>query len=211
MPRRPTYLRPDDGPVARFALELRALRDEAGFDAPTVDSIAAKHHIPRSTLYAALRGRRVPTRPILAALVNSWGGDPAEWLSKRASVEAELEAMRPSAARRVQSSSATKPASRPAVTSTSQQDVPRTSAEEALANFAQALRDLRLNAGQPSLRQIASRGRYSNNWVSPSTLSEMLRGKRVPSWASTMALVEALEGDIGEWRNRWTELRKSVV
>ncbi|MFF9901878.1 helix-turn-helix domain-containing protein [Streptomyces olivaceus] len=74
MPRRPSHLAQDDGPLARFALELRALRDAAGFDAPSVDQIAARTNIPRSTLFAALRGQRLPTRPVLGALVTAWGG-----------------------------------------------------------------------------------------------------------------------------------------
>ncbi|MFE9284785.1 helix-turn-helix domain-containing protein [Streptomyces olivaceus] len=73
MPRRPSHLAQDDGPLARFALELRALRDAAGFDAPSVDQIAARTNIPRSTLFAALRGQRLPTRPVLGALVTAWG------------------------------------------------------------------------------------------------------------------------------------------
>lgn len=55
MPRRATPLSPSDGPRARFALALRQLRDEAGFDAKTIASIAAENHIPKSTLHAALR------------------------------------------------------------------------------------------------------------------------------------------------------------
>lgn len=94
MPRRATPLNPDDGPPARFALSLRRLRDEAGFDAKTIDVIAAENHMPRSTLYAALRGVRIPTVPVLAALVRAWGGDQAEWLIRRTETEAEIERLR---------------------------------------------------------------------------------------------------------------------
>ncbi|WP_327345976.1 helix-turn-helix transcriptional regulator [Streptomyces europaeiscabiei] len=91
MPRRPTPLKPEDGPRARFALALRQLRDEAGFDAPPVDVIAARTGIPRATLYHAMRGTRVPTLPVLAALVRAYGGDEAEWTKFRSKVEDELE------------------------------------------------------------------------------------------------------------------------
>ncbi len=94
MPRRATPLDPNDGPQARFALALRRLRDEAGFDAKTIDVIAAENHMPRSTLYAALRGARIPTVPVLAALVRAWGGDQAEWLIRRTETEAEMERLR---------------------------------------------------------------------------------------------------------------------
>ncbi|MEU1852927.1 hypothetical protein ABZ499_27590 [Streptomyces sp. NPDC019990] len=91
MPRRATPLNPTDGPQARFALALRRLRDEAGFDAKTIDAIAAENHIPRSTLYAALRGTRIPTIPVLAALVRAWGGDQQAWVARRTAVEDEIE------------------------------------------------------------------------------------------------------------------------
>lgn len=94
MPRRATPLDPSDGPQARFALALRRLRDEAGFNAKTIDVIAAENHMPRSTLYAALRGARIPTVPVLAALVRAWGGDQAEWLIRRTETEAEIERLR---------------------------------------------------------------------------------------------------------------------
>ncbi|MFE7930761.1 helix-turn-helix domain-containing protein [Streptomyces sp. NPDC057456] len=91
MPRRPTPLNPEDGPRARFALALRQLRDEAGFDAPPIDVIAATTGIKRATLYHAMRGQRVPTLPVLAALVRAYGGDEAEWTKFRSKVEMELE------------------------------------------------------------------------------------------------------------------------
>lgn len=94
MPRRATPLDPDDGPQARFALTLRRLRDRAGFDAKTIDAIAAENNIPRSTLYAAMSGKRMPTVPVLAALVRAWNGDPEEWLVHRTRTEQEIERLR---------------------------------------------------------------------------------------------------------------------
>jgi transcriptional regulator with XRE-family HTH domain len=105
MPRRPTPLRPDDGPQARFALALRRLRDQAGFDAKTIDAIAAENYIPRSTLYAAMRGERIPTVPVLAALVRAWNGDPQEWLVRRTETEQEVEQLRMQLAERARSHS----------------------------------------------------------------------------------------------------------
>ncbi|MER7983788.1 hypothetical protein [Streptomyces sp. NPDC095817] len=99
MPRRPTPLSADDGPQARFALALRQLRDEAGFDAKSIDSIAAGNHIPRSTLYAALRGERIPTVPVLGALVRAWGGDEVEWRKLRTETETLAERARLQSAR----------------------------------------------------------------------------------------------------------------
>lgn len=103
MPRRATPLDPEDGPEVRFALALRQLRDQAGFEARTIDAIAAKSHIPKSTLYAALRGKRIPTVPVLAALVQAWNGEPAEWLVRRTETEQEVERLRQQAMGRLQS------------------------------------------------------------------------------------------------------------
>ncbi|MFI0242506.1 helix-turn-helix domain-containing protein [Streptomyces sp. NPDC016845] len=94
MPRRATPLSPEDGPHAQFALALRQLRDNAGFDAKTIHAIAAENNMPRSTLHAALRGERIPTVPVLAALVRAWGGDETEWMRRRTQVEDEIERLR---------------------------------------------------------------------------------------------------------------------
>lgn len=94
MPRRPTPLNPDDGPQARFAIALRRLRDEAGFNAKRIDFIAAESGIPRATLFAAMRGQRIPTVPVLAALVTAWNGVPVQWLEFRTSTEKEIEQLR---------------------------------------------------------------------------------------------------------------------
>jgi hypothetical protein len=75
--------------VAQLAAQLRELRDQMGEGAPTVDQISAREGVPRSTLYAALKGSRLPSRDVLSALVRSWGGDVAEWLAKRSAIELE--------------------------------------------------------------------------------------------------------------------------
>ncbi|MFJ6861513.1 hypothetical protein [Streptomyces werraensis] len=77
-----------------FAIKLRQLRAEAGFDAKTIDAIAAENYMPRSTLYAAMSGRRLPTVPVLAALVRAWGGNETEWLMLRLDTENALERLR---------------------------------------------------------------------------------------------------------------------
>jgi hypothetical protein len=89
MPRRPRHVAREVGPVAQFAAELRELRDHMGDNAPTIDQISIREGVPRSTLYAALKGARLPNRDVVAALVRSWGGDVAEWLTKRSAVELE--------------------------------------------------------------------------------------------------------------------------
>lgn len=87
MTRRSAPSSPESGAVSEFAAELRALRDQQGGQAPTIDEISRREAVPRSTLYAALRGNRLPSRETLSALVRAWGGDEAEWMAKRTAVE----------------------------------------------------------------------------------------------------------------------------
>ncbi|MGW7533310.1 hypothetical protein [Amycolatopsis sp. NPDC054798] len=87
MVRRTTSVDPANGPLAEFAAELRALRATLGRDAPTVDQISAAEKIPRSTLYAALKGTRLPSRETVAAFAHAWGGDEAEWVAKQVALE----------------------------------------------------------------------------------------------------------------------------
>ncbi|MFJ2158148.1 hypothetical protein [Streptomyces sp. NPDC087856] len=70
------------------------MRDEAGFEAETITQIATKNVIPKSTLWAALRGERIPSVPVLAALVRAWGGDEADWLRLRTETEQAVERLR---------------------------------------------------------------------------------------------------------------------
>jgi CRP/FNR family cyclic AMP-dependent transcriptional regulator len=90
MTRLPNPVHPEGSPLERFAWELRALRDRMGSTAPTVDQISVRENIPRSTLYAALRGDRLPRREVVAALARCWGADEAEWLDKRSELERQL-------------------------------------------------------------------------------------------------------------------------
>lgn len=80
------------GPVAEFAAGLRALRDQMGSAAPTIEAISEQTGVPRSTLYAALQGKRLPSREVIAALSRAWGGREGEWLAKRSEVEAAARA-----------------------------------------------------------------------------------------------------------------------
>ena len=100
------------------------------------------------------------------------------------------------------------------------QDGAPASAAEVRARFADELRRLRLNAGNPSFRAMASHAHS----VSHTTLHEAVTGRRLPTWPTTCAFVEACGGDAAEWRARWqaaatasepgkgpeTELRRSA-
>jgi transcriptional regulator with XRE-family HTH domain len=212
MPRRPNPLLPEDGPRARFALELRELRDSRGAAAPSIDQISIQQRVPRSTLYAALRGDRVPTRDILAIIVNAWGGDEAAWMAKRSATEGELERNRRAAelagqrAARLQLSSGEGDSADDSAWN-------RVKAAEILASsgdghgmaaavlapisdggpyddrrqLVNLLRRARAEAGQPTLRRLAML-----THVPVSTLSDTFSGKRLPRYQTLDQLLRAL-------------------
>jgi transcriptional regulator with XRE-family HTH domain len=87
-----------------FALELRRLRDSAvkgkNFinleqqllaQPLSIDDAANKFGVSRSSIYAALSGKRLPSRPTLLAMVRAWDprGEAAidEWMDKRRLVD----------------------------------------------------------------------------------------------------------------------------
>ncbi|MCX5098023.1 hypothetical protein OG887_00090 [Streptomyces sp. NBC_00053] len=79
---------PQDGPVARFADELRKLRDEAG--APAYRSMARRAGYSGATLSQAAAGERLPTLPVLLAYVGVCRGDAGDWQHRWEQANAEL-------------------------------------------------------------------------------------------------------------------------
>ncbi|GLY88259.1 serine/threonine-protein kinase [Actinoallomurus iriomotensis] len=78
--------------------------------------------------------------------------------------------------------------------------------EGPLREFAVKLRELRVNApGTPTYRELARRAHYSS-----SVLSVAASGQRLPTWEVTSAFVTACEGDLDEWRERWSSLRAEL-
>jgi Ig-like domain from next to BRCA1 gene len=65
--------------------------------------------------------------------------------------------------------------------------------------FAAQLRQLRLEAGNPSFRVMAARSRT----VSHTTLHEAAKGSRFPTWTTTETFVTACGGEVDVWRARW--------
>jgi transcriptional regulator with XRE-family HTH domain len=68
------------------------------------------------------------------------------------------------------------------------------------AEFARALRTLRSEAGNPTLRVLQQRTGFSD-----STLSAALSGRSRPSLDVVLALVQALGADPQEWTRRWED------
>jgi transcriptional regulator with XRE-family HTH domain len=68
---------PPDGPVSRFAHELRQLRAAAGY--PTYRALARRAMYSASVLSSAAGGASFPTLQVTLAFARACGADPAEW------------------------------------------------------------------------------------------------------------------------------------
>ncbi|MGW5720559.1 helix-turn-helix domain-containing protein [Amycolatopsis sp. NPDC003865] len=221
MPRRPRPLSPDDGPLAVFAIELRALRDSCGPTAPTPDDIAGKENIHRTTVYAALSGKRVPSRDVLAAIVKHWRGDQPEWAAKRTALENALSTARQLQDRGDRSTGTPRPSGTPVTWG----DLERTgvtwgelssgrptrSTEDTsalLRDFQDALRKLRYASGM-TIREIERVTAQNHHPVPKSTIAHLLSGNGVPRWETVAQVLKALgaEDELAEWQRRWVDLR----
>ncbi|MFJ2733062.1 MULTISPECIES: ATP-binding protein [unclassified Streptomyces] len=85
--RREQPLDPEAGPLERFALDLRALRERAGL---TYTEMADAAHFAASTLSQAAAGQRLPTREVLQAYVRACGGNPRPWEERWERVRRDL-------------------------------------------------------------------------------------------------------------------------
>jgi hypothetical protein len=71
------------------------------------------------------------------------------------------------------------------------------------------LHEIHLEAGQPSVREIAVR--IGRGAISSSTIHNMFRGPRVPKWGFLELVVEALHGDTAEFLKLWQAARRVEV
>lgn len=88
MGRRPKLLDPNH-PLEAFAIELRALREEAGQVGGLRETCAAAE-ISESTYYAWMAGTQLPNRDALERVVRLWRGDVQHWMRRRRAVEDAL-------------------------------------------------------------------------------------------------------------------------
>jgi WD40 repeat protein len=88
MGRRERSLDPAEGPVARFAYELRKLRQEAG--GVTYRVMAGTAHYSAATLAQAAAGDRLPSLSVALAYAGACGGDRAEWEQRWRETEREV-------------------------------------------------------------------------------------------------------------------------
>jgi len=76
-----------------------------------------------------------------------------------------------------------------------------------ITNLFDRLHQIHLEAGEPSTRGIANN--IGRGVISSSTVHNMFRGPRVPKWGFLELVVEALHGDIEEFRVLWLAARKA--
>ncbi|WP_331761934.1 helix-turn-helix domain-containing protein [Streptomyces sp. NBC_01546] len=148
-----------------FARRLGDLRARSGKSVQETQRLTG---IPRSTVYAALSGSRLPGADVVVELAKAWGGDPNEWLLRRRQVEEEISS--PHADR-----------ARPATVGE------RDAEGSGASTLAAVLKDLHAKAGKPSLRSLA---RSAD--TTASSVSRYLSGSTIPSWEYFHALLEAL-------------------
>lgn len=77
---------------------------------------------------------------------------------------------------------------------------------EELVELAQALRELRAQAGNPPLHDMAVRARYS-----ASTLSACASGRQLPTLPVVLAYVSACGGEVAQWEERWRRAAAAVA
>lgn len=88
MPRRERPLAPGDGPVLRFAADLRSLRQKAGN--PPYRELAVRTHFSVSSLSEAAAGRKLPSLAVTLAYVRACEGDVEAWRTRWREVAAQL-------------------------------------------------------------------------------------------------------------------------
>lgn len=88
MPRVERPLADGDGPVLRFAADLRKLREHAGN--PVYRELSRRAHYSPAALSEAAAGRKLPSLSLTLAYVSACAGDTAEWEQRWRRVTAEL-------------------------------------------------------------------------------------------------------------------------
>ncbi|MCX2953651.1 hypothetical protein [Lentzea sp. NEAU-D7] len=85
-PERP--LDPNEGPVQRFAWELRRLREKAG--SPSYRELSRRAHFSSTALSEAAGGTQLPTLAVTLGYVEACEGDPEHWERQWREVVAEI-------------------------------------------------------------------------------------------------------------------------
>jgi transcriptional regulator with XRE-family HTH domain len=181
------------GPLADLARWLRSRQECAGV---TYRTMAESTGVPASRLSRAANGKTMPQWETVRAYVRACGGDGIafEIAEKRWRMAQQSHSER--------TLSSSRPYVRVAYCDPSQVRTPE--------GLAKALRYLRLQAGQPSLADLAARARVNGDILYPSTVSDLLRGRtRRPGLGTVLALAKAC-GDcdrLHAWQLAWHRAR----
>ncbi|HSA51229.1 MAG TPA: helix-turn-helix transcriptional regulator [Yinghuangia sp.] len=163
------------GPTGALAQQLRDLRSQAGL---TYKDMADRTKLcSAATLARAADGRHVPTRAVLEEYVRICGGDEAPTLRlwKRA--------RRRAAEQQARTRQGPAPRRRRRLDGVSSPD-----------DLAAMMHAVRVASGNPSLRVLQARAKKSGaHPLAPSTVSDVLSGKRPPSWKLLEAYLRACE------------------
>jgi transcriptional regulator with XRE-family HTH domain len=85
---RPTKPIDDSTPLGALARDLRELIKASGLSVARVSQIT---DVPKSTIYGAMSGRRLPSDAVFVALVRAAGGPEKEWRERRFRVALQTE------------------------------------------------------------------------------------------------------------------------
>jgi exopolysaccharide biosynthesis polyprenyl glycosylphosphotransferase len=174
------------GPIARLAAELRRLRGTR-----TYRELATATGLSIATLRTAAAGEHLPTWNVTRDFAVACAGDEAA--VRRLWEDACTWVGRPVTA-----------GSRP-----SEPPVPGPGEVTSAGQLVDMMRRLRAWAGNPSLAALNERS--GGFLLPPSTVSDMLRGQRLPRLVLLSAFVRAcgLDGDqAAEWERAWAELHE---
>ncbi|QKW07492.1 hypothetical protein HUT18_14975 [Streptomyces sp. NA04227] len=79
MGRPEAHIDPSEGPLQRFAHDLRAVRHKAG--SPSYESLASRANYSGTTLAAAARGIQLPSLEVTLAYVSACDANPQPWVA----------------------------------------------------------------------------------------------------------------------------------
>lgn len=233
MARRARPLDPSE-PLEAFASDLRRLRDAAPprrtgtvrAEPFGVDHVVAKYGVGRSSIYAALSARRLPSRTVLRAMVLAWDpqGEAAmpKWMGKRLDVETALGsatgAARPAPARPATGTavSAGPDARQHIPTEAPQPPEPAAAAaavEAPASAVASEIRRLYEAAGRPPLQGISSAvlADPRSTDISPETVRRVISGTSARQ-SSVIAVARALaalgDGEVADAEERASRLHE---
>jgi hypothetical protein len=186
MARQSRSVNTDDGPVAAFAADLRALRVKAG--SPSYREMEKRANVSYAVLSRADSGYALPTWATTEAYVKACGDDPGSWRVRWERTRAAVDGSRiGAAARTVDDHAGLDPL---------EAGTP--------GEFLRSLRLLKVRHGDPSSRELSRRAQLAS-----STVADVFNPARVrlPNWWLVEKILNALHvggDDLVAWRQAWT-------